>query len=107
MRGKARFRAIMLTSITTVAGLYPLIFEKSLQAQFVIPMAISVAYGVLFGTAIILVNFPAIILVANDIRRLKKGFITLMRKGEWYLPSREEVEPAFMEKQRLKEKGHE
>jgi multidrug efflux pump subunit AcrB len=46
--GVSRFRAIILTTITTVAGLYPLILETSFQAQFLIPMAISVAYGVLY-----------------------------------------------------------
>jgi multidrug efflux pump subunit AcrB len=66
--GKARFRAIVLTSITTVVGLYPLILETSFQAQFLIPMAISLAYGVLIGTAFILVFFPVIILIVNDIR---------------------------------------
>ena len=48
--GKSRFRPIFLTSITTVAGLGPLIFEKSLQAQFLIPMAVSIAYGILVAT---------------------------------------------------------
>ena len=48
--GKSRFRAIILTTITTVAGLYPLILEKSFQAQFLIPMAISVAFGVLLDS---------------------------------------------------------
>lgn len=66
--GKARFRAIVLTSLTTVVGLYPIILEKSFQAQFLIPMAISLAYGVLIGTAFILVFFPVIILIVNDIQ---------------------------------------
>ena len=52
--GKSRYRAIILTTITTFVGLSPLIFEKSFQAQFLIPMAISVAFGVLFGTIILL-----------------------------------------------------
>lgn len=68
--GISRFRPILLTSITTVAGLYPLIKETSFQAQFLIPMAISVAYGVLFGTFFILTCFPPIIMVVNDVRRL-------------------------------------
>ncbi|MDH5397971.1 MAG: efflux RND transporter permease subunit [Cyclobacteriaceae bacterium] len=70
--GMARFRAIMLTSITTVVGLFPLIIEKSFQAQFLIPMAISVAYGVLIGTFFILLFFPVFILVFNDVRRYAK-----------------------------------
>ena len=56
--GKSRFRAISLTTITTFVGLSPLIWEKSFQAQFLIPMAISVAFGVLFGTIILLLYFP-------------------------------------------------
>lgn len=66
--GIARFRAIMLTSITTVVGLWPLIIETSFQAQFLIPMAISVAYGVLLGTFFILLFFPPLILIFNDVR---------------------------------------
>ncbi|MCA8940357.1 MAG: efflux RND transporter permease subunit, partial [Planctomycetes bacterium] len=53
--GPRRFRAILITSLTTFAGLFPMLLEKSLQAQFLIPMAISLAFGVVFSTAIILV----------------------------------------------------
>jgi multidrug efflux pump subunit AcrB len=70
---KSRFRPILLTSITTVAGLLPLIMETSFQAQFLIPMAISIAFGLLFGTVFILFFFPAIILVHNDMRRAWHG----------------------------------
>ncbi len=66
--GLSRFRAILLTTVTTVLGLYPLILEKSFQAQFLIPMAISLAYGVLVGTGFILSFLPALILVLSDIR---------------------------------------
>ncbi|MFA0963458.1 efflux RND transporter permease subunit [Roseivirga sp. BDSF3-8] len=66
--GQARFRAILLTTITTVAGLYPLILEQSFQAQFLIPMAVSVAYGILFGTMFILIFLPVLVLVFNDLR---------------------------------------
>lgn len=62
---KSRFRPIVLTSITTVAGLLPLILETSFQAQFLIPMSVSIAFGILFGTFFILMFFPTIILVAN------------------------------------------
>ncbi|MEM6297783.1 MAG: efflux RND transporter permease subunit [Bacteroidota bacterium] len=75
--GISRYRPILLTSITTVAGLYPLILETSAQAQFLIPMAISVAYGVFLGTIFILTTFPAIILVANDLRRMVTYLIRL------------------------------
>ncbi|MEX0813020.1 MAG: efflux RND transporter permease subunit [Chitinophagales bacterium] len=93
--GVMRFRAVMLTSITTIAGLYPLILEKSTQAQFLVPMAISVAYGVLFGTVIILTYFPAFLMIINDFRR----FIHRIWYGKW--PSREEVEPAWQERKRF------
>lgn len=66
---RSRFRPILLTSVTTVAGLLPLILETSFQAQFLIPMAVSIAFGLLFGTVFILFFFPAIILVHNDLRR--------------------------------------
>jgi len=67
---KSRFRPIVLTSITTVAGLLPLISETSFQAQFLIPMATSIAFGILFGTVFILLFFPTIILVNSDFRRV-------------------------------------
>ena len=95
--GLARFRAIMLTSLTTVAGLFPLIKETSFQAQFLIPMAISVAYGVLFGTIIILLFFPVFILIMNDIRRTVKWFWTGKK------PAREEVERVLIDERRLQE----
>ena len=94
--GIARFRPIMLTSITTVLGLWPLIMEKSFQAQFLIPMAISVAYGVLIGTFFILLFFPVLILIFNDIRRYAKW---LWLGGE--KPTREEVERVLIDQKRL------
>ncbi len=66
--GEARFRAILLTSLTTAAGVTPLILEESLQAQFLIPMAVALAAGVLFATAVTLVLVPALYLVMDDIR---------------------------------------
>ena len=95
--GIARFRAIMLTSLTTVAGLYPLIKETSFQAQFLIPMAISVAYGVLFGTVVILLFFPVFILLFNDVRRALRWLWT----GE--KPAREDVERVLIDEKRLQE----
>ncbi|MDW7695692.1 efflux RND transporter permease subunit [Flammeovirgaceae bacterium SG7u.111] len=104
--GLSRFRAIVLTSMTTVAGLYPLILEKSFQAQFLIPMAISVAYGVLFGTMFILLIFPVLIVVINDVRRVLVWTGRGIR-GFWIndysrvvYPSREEVEPSVREMKR-------
>lgn len=94
--GLSRFRPIILTSVTTVAGLYPLILEDSFQAQFLIPMAVSVAYGVLFGTFFILVFFPVLVLGMNDIKRLFSWTWT----GEKPLP--ETVEPVIRDQHRWK-----
>lgn len=66
--GRSRFRAIFLTSITTVAGLTPLIFEKSMQAQFLIPMAVSIAYGIAFATVLTLIVLPIFLSFSNYIK---------------------------------------
>ncbi len=67
--GVARFRAIILTSLTTFAGLTPLVFfEKSVQAQFLVPMAISLSFGVMFATLVTLVLVPAGYMILEDIR---------------------------------------
>jgi multidrug efflux pump subunit AcrB len=66
--GARRFRPILLTSGTTFAGLAPLMIAKSLQAQFLIPMAISLGFGILFGTAITLFLVPCVLIVAEDLR---------------------------------------
>ncbi|EMI18484.1 multidrug resistance protein, AcrB/AcrD/AcrF family protein [Rhodopirellula maiorica SM1] len=71
--GLRRFRPIMLTTLTTFGGLMPLIFEKSLQAQYIIPMAISLGFGILFSTAIILVLVPCLYLILEDIRSLRQA----------------------------------
>ena len=68
--GMARFRPILLTSLTTFVGLVPLILEKSVQAQFLIPMAISLAFGVMFATAISLILVPAGYLFLEDLKTL-------------------------------------
>lgn len=86
--GLARFRAIILTTITTTVGLYPIIMEGSFQAQFLIPMAIALAYGVMIGTMFILVLFPVLILVLNDLRRF------LYRLWTGNTKTAEELEPA-------------
>lgn len=67
--GQRRFRPILLTSLTTFFGLGPIILETSTQAQFLIPMGISLAFGILFGTVIALVIIPALYLVFEDIRK--------------------------------------
>jgi len=68
--GTLRFRAIILTSLTTFAGLTPMILEKSLQAKFLIPMAVSLGYGVLFATFITLLLIPSLYLILEDILSL-------------------------------------
>ncbi|PLX78026.1 MAG: AcrB/AcrD/AcrF family protein [Desulfuromonas sp.] len=68
--GARRFRPIMLTSLTTFFGLMPMILETSVQAQFLIPMAISLAFGILFATGITLLLIPALYLVLEDLRGL-------------------------------------
>jgi multidrug efflux pump subunit AcrB len=90
--GRARFRPILLTSITTIAGLAPLIAERSFQAQFLIPMAISVAYGLLVGTFILLVLIPALLMITN---KSKLG-LAQMYTGET-IP-REVIEPSHPQK---------
>ena len=70
--GMSRFRPIILTSITTIAGLAPLIFEKELQAQFLIPMAIAIAYGLVLATLLTLVFLPALLKIINKIRYTKE-----------------------------------
>jgi multidrug efflux pump subunit AcrB len=78
--GVARFRPILLTSLTTFVGLFPLLLEKSMQARFLIPMAVSLAFGVLFATLITLILIPTAYIVLEDIvslvRRPAKSPVT-------------------------------
>ena len=60
-----RLRAVLLTSITTIAGLTPILFERSLQAQFLIPMAISICFGLVFSTFLILIVIPSLVSLGN------------------------------------------
>ncbi len=71
--GAQRFRPILLTSLTTFAGLTPLLLERSLQAQFLIPMALSLAFGILFATAIVLVLVPTLYAILEDLRGRELG----------------------------------
>lgn len=89
--GKSRFRAIFLTSLTTIAGLAPLMLETSRSAQFLIPMAISISYGIAVATVLTLVMLPLLLSVSNSI----KVFIKWMRTGNKV--SKEEVERAIIE----------
>ena len=89
--GKSRFRAIFLTTITTVAGLAPLILETSRQAQFLIPMAISIAYGIMIATFLTLLTLPVLLSIANYSKVYTKWF------WEGKKPTKEEVERAIIE----------
>ncbi len=87
--GLSRFRPIVLTSVTTIAGLGPLLFEKSVQASFLIPMAISVAFGLAFATLIILILLPILLILVNRVK------VYAIYAWEGIKPSLEEVEPAL------------
>ena len=86
--GARRFRAIFLTSLSTIGGLMPLILETDMQARFLIPMALSIAGGVAFATVLTLLLIPSLLVILNDLRRLTQRF----RHGVWM--TREAVEPA-------------
>jgi multidrug efflux pump subunit AcrB len=68
--GRGRFRPILLTSLTTFAGLTPLLLEKSMQAQFLIPMATSLGFGVLFATFVTLILVPVGYFILEDALRV-------------------------------------
>ena len=70
----SRCRPIVLTSLTTFAGLTPLMFNKSVQAQFLVPMASSLAFGVLFATVVTLLVVPSGYLIMNDLGNLFRRF---------------------------------
>ncbi len=72
--GAARFRPIMLTSLTTFAGLLPLMFEKNVQAQFLIPMAVSLGFGILFATFITLLLVPVNYMILEDLFSFGRKF---------------------------------
>ncbi len=89
--GKSRFRAIFLTSVTTIAGLMPLMFEKSRQAQFLKPMALSIAYGIALATVLTLVMLPLMLSLGNKM----KVYFHWWKTGR--KPSKEEVERSIIE----------
>ncbi|NBC56940.1 MAG: MMPL family transporter [Bacteroidetes bacterium] len=93
--GKSRFRAIFLTSLTTIAGLAPLIFEQSRQAQFLIPMAISIAYGIGIATVLTLVLLPVSLSIFNTLKTTTAWLVSGKRI------SKEEVERAIKEQKEL------
>jgi multidrug efflux pump subunit AcrB len=89
--GKSRFRAIFLTSLTTIAGLAPLLLEKSRQAQFLKPMAISISFGIGYATILTLLLLPLFLSFSNSIKKNVKWLAT----GENV--TKEEVERAIKE----------
>ena len=89
--GRSRFRAIFLTSITTAAGLAPIIFEPSRTAQFLVPMAISIAYGIVMATFLTLFVLPLFIYFNNT----RKLIWYWLKSGEWV--DRASLERAVME----------
>lgn len=95
--GRSRFRAIFLTSATTIAGLAPLLLEKSRQAQFLKPMAISIAYGIGFATILTLLMLPLFLAFSNRIKVESKWLKTGNKV------TKEEVERAIKEQ---KEERH-
>lgn len=81
--GCYRFRAIILTSLTTFVGLVPIIMERSLQAQIVIPMATSLAFGILFSTVVTLILVPLLYIILDDIKRASSRFFNW-----WWQPKK-------------------
>ena len=89
--GRARFRAIFLTSLTTIAGIAPLLLEKSRQAQFLKPMAISIAYGIGIATVLTLIILPLLLSATNSFKTTSTWLITNQKVNK------EEVERAIKE----------
>ena len=89
--GKSRFRAIFLTSLTTIAGLAPLLLEKSRQAQFLKPMAISISFGIAYATILTLLVLPLLLAFSNNIKKSSKWLISGKKV------TKEEVERAIKE----------
>ncbi|WOT05731.1 efflux RND transporter permease subunit [Shewanella youngdeokensis] len=84
--GCYRFRAIILTSLTTFVGLVPILLETSLQAQLVIPMATSLAFGILFSTVVTLILVPLLYIILDDIKKMFNRFFLW-----WWQPKAEQA----------------
>ncbi|NNE93548.1 MAG: efflux RND transporter permease subunit, partial [Verrucomicrobiales bacterium] len=80
--GAARFRPILLTSLTTFAGLTPMLLETDIQARFLIPMAVSLSFGILFATAITLLLLPCVYLMLEDAKRKITGRAPISSRDE-------------------------
>lgn len=100
--GRSRFRAIFLTSLTTIAGISPLLIEKSRQAQFLIPMAISIAYGIAIATVLTLIILPILLSVTNELKMRIHWLIYNELKPREYF-ERAIKEGAFTQELALKE----
>ena len=71
--GCSRFRAILITSLTTFFGIFPMLLETTAQAQFVLPMAVSLAFGIVFATVISLIVVPCLYVVLDDFGLIVKS----------------------------------
>ena len=83
----------MFTSLTTVAGLLPILLEKSFQAQFLIPMAISISFGLMGATLLVLVLVPALYMLLYDVRQICRW----LWHGTWQLPEERVTEEREVE----------
>ena len=79
---RQRFRPVLLTSLTTIAGLLPLLFERSLQAQVLVPLVTSLAFGLMASTVLVLIVVPALYAILNDL-----GLTTLAREDAKIAPA--------------------
>ena len=80
-----RLRAVLLTSFTTIGGLTPLLFEKSLQAQFLKPMAITIVFGLLSSTVLVLILIPSLIFIGSELKNtifVSKSLVTVKRRKQ-------------------------
>jgi len=77
--GVVRFRPVMLTSLTTFFGLLPLLMDQTSSARFLVPMAISLGFGILFATVITLILVPTNLMIADDVARKFKSRMRNMR----------------------------
>jgi multidrug efflux pump subunit AcrB len=99
---KRRFRPILLTSLTTFLGLAPMIWESSLQARFLIPMAISLGFGVLFATFVILLLVPALYMIVEDVLFVKERVFGAQKRTKKKERFRGEVLPDGLSEQHSK-----
>ena len=89
--GVVRFRPIILTSLTTFAGLTPMLLETDMQARFLIPMSVSLSFGILFATVITLILIPAVYIMLEDVKRL---LFTRKKIDQWEQRLREDAKDA-------------